>query len=119
VDVEVGDALADDVVEGDERPRLPHRLGDRPRQQSGVGKQRPYQLVREVGERLDVLPRDQQAVPGEERPIVEERERDLVLEDHVPGLGSRGDRAERAVGQATRARAPGATENFISVYSPM
>ena len=42
--------------------------------------------------------RDQQAVARKKRTVIQERERDLVLEDDVPVLAARGNRAEAALG---------------------
>ena len=45
-----------------------------------------------------MAPGDQQAVARKQWTVIQERERDLVLEYDVPVLAARGNRAEAAVG---------------------
>ena len=71
VDVQVGYALADSVVHGDEAAvRFEPRL-DCTRDQLRIGEKRAHEGLGYVEQRLVVLPRDQQAVTGEERAAVE------------------------------------------------
>ena len=70
-----------------------------------------------------VLARDQQRVAVEERAVVEEGDRELVLEDDL-GLelagGDRGRRGSRpAASQATTVSAPGSIAMSSSPWSPM
>src|SRR4051794_2108473 len=94
VNMQMGDALADDVVQCDEGSLGFHRRADRAREELGIGEQRLDQLIRQVPDRLVVLAGDEQRVTREERPVVEEGEARLVLEDHVRLLIARDDRAE-------------------------
>ena len=69
-----------------------------------------------------VLAGDQQRVAVEERPDVEEGERDVVLEDDLGRRLAGDDRAEEAVGiavQATIVSAPGSIASSSSAWSPM
>ncbi len=91
------DALTDDVVERDEGPRLPHRLGHRDREQLRVREERTDQFVRQVRERLVMLSRHEQRVSGEQGTVVEEGDRALVLEDHVRRLVTGDDLTEAAI----------------------
>ena len=97
MDVQVRHALADDVVEGDERSGLPHRLRHGDREEPGAPEERPDQVVGQVGERLVVVTGDEQQVAWEQRPVVEEGERALILEDDVGGLVAGDDLTEAAI----------------------
>ena len=73
----MGDALADPVVDGDERAlglqaRL-HRAG----QELDIGEERADEAGRQVGEGRHVLPRHEQTVAAEERAVIEEADRGL------------------------------------------
>ena len=90
-------ALAHDVVERHERARFSHRLRDGNREQPGVREQRSDQLVRKVRERLVMVAWNEQRVAREERPVVEERDRPVILEDQMSRLVTGDDLAEAAV----------------------
>jgi len=68
---------------GARRSPAAHRLGDCPGQQADDAEQRADQLVWQVGQCLVVAPGDDQAMPGEERPVVEEDEGLLVRVDDM------------------------------------
>jgi len=83
VDVQVRHRLADDVVDAVEDAHrtggLPDRDAERPRSK----RERAAQLVRKVPQRLVMLLRHEEDVPGEQRPRVEEREKRVVVEHDV------------------------------------
>ena len=83
VDVEVGDALADDVVVGDERALGAQRHRHGRGQQLDALEERPD--VGELGQRHDVLGRHDQHVAGEQRRAVEEGDGDVVAVDDSAG----------------------------------
>ena len=72
VGVQVGHALAHPVVHGDERPLRRHPRFDGAGRQPSRRQEGREQVVGQVGQHLDVPPRDDQAVPGEQRAVVEE-----------------------------------------------
>ncbi len=84
VDVEVGNALADDVVERRRRcPAAPIASRTAADSMRALANSGSTSAVGQVPDRLVVLARDQQRVAREERPVVEEGERGVVLEDDV------------------------------------
>ena len=100
VHVEVGDALADDVVVGDERSLRPERSGHHRGHALHALEERPD--VDELGQRHDVVGRHHEDVAGEQRRAIEEGDGDLVA---VHDLGRRragDDGAERAVRRPRR-----------------
>jgi len=108
MDVQVGDALGDGVVDADEaavraggschgRADLPY-----PREQ------RPGQFWRQVSQRQIVQAGDDQHVAFEHRAGVEECHGVLVGgHDGLIGFFSRGDRAENAAAHAVKVTSPG------------
>ena len=100
VHVEVGDALADDVVVGDERALRAQRHGHGGSDQLHPLEERPD--VRQLGQRHDVLRRDDEHVPGEQRRPVEERHGDVVAVDDLGQLLAGDDGAEGATGAHAR-----------------
>jgi hypothetical protein len=90
------DALAHLVVDRDERSLCVHRPGHHLRKQARVGEQRADQIGGQLGKRLDVHLRHEQAVAGKEGADVEERHRVLVLENDVRGRAAGRDVAEGA-----------------------
>lgn len=81
VNVEVGNALADAVVDRHERPFGLHGPFHGLRQKPSVRKERRDQLRRQVTQGCIVSLWDQQAMAGKERAAVEEGERNLILEN--------------------------------------
>lgn len=98
--VGVGDALADDVVEGEERPVTPQRTALCRRHPSGRLPHARSRLSGELGDGWMVTAGDNQSVAVEQRPDVQEGDDISVLEHHVCG-GISGDYGvEDAVGLA-------------------
>ena len=89
MDVQVGDALADPVIDGDERARGPQPPLDRARQHLDGGEERRDRCRWQVEQRLHMRARHDQRMPGEERPMVEEGHRQCVLVHDVGGGGRR------------------------------
>jgi hypothetical protein len=99
VDVQVRDALADAVVDRDEAALGAEGVLDRAGQPPDAAEERLHQLVRQVGQRLEVSAGHQQHVPREQRTVVEERDALPVVVDHVGRELSEHDPAEDAVGR--------------------
>ena len=81
VDVQVGNALAHPVVDGDERSFGAERLLDGLREALSGGEQRCDFFRRDVGQNFSVLPGDEKAMARKQRPMVEESQQLLILED--------------------------------------
>src|SRR5439155_7845372 len=104
MDVQVRHRLGDHVVDRVEHAVGLHRVAHGDRQAlRGLG-QRAEQRARRVEQRLDVLAGDQQGVPGEQRPVVEEGEEALVLVDDVHVDLAARDAAEATAHARRRAR---------------
>ena len=94
--VQMGNALADTIIDGDERALgLKTRL-DSAREPLRIAEQRLQQIGWQVGERLIVLARNQQTVPWEERPPIEEGDGPIVFENDVRRRLPGGNLAEDA-----------------------
>src|SRR5262245_29302110 len=78
MDVQMRDALADDVVHRDECPLRAERLRDRTRDGLNTLEEWTDRFERKVRQRDDVCARNDQHVSNEERRFVEEREREVV-----------------------------------------
>ena len=65
VHMQMRNALADAIVDGDERSLGLHRLLDGAREQLHVGEERPHQLRRQIGQRFIVRLGNEQRVPDE------------------------------------------------------
>lgn len=81
VDVKMGDALADAVVDRDECAFCFHCLLDGLCQKLDLLEEPRDQIGREVGQRLVMVAWNEKTVPGEERSLVEKGDSDLVLEN--------------------------------------
>ena len=82
MDMNVRDALADAIVNRHESAfggqTFFHGFG----QQAGASEKPRGSFGGQVGEAGVMPARDQQAMPGEERPVVQERQQSVVLEDN-------------------------------------
>ena len=96
VDVEMGDALADPVIHGDETPLRGHSLFCCPGQKTDIGEKRGDQFVREFRQGCHVHPGHEEHVPWKERPVVEERQRDVIGVNYLCLAVSVDDLAEPA-----------------------
>jgi hypothetical protein len=106
--VEMGDALADAVVYGDQGAFGAERFLDGAAERLGALEERRDVGGREVGERFDVAARDEQDVAGEKGPVIEEGEGSVVLVDDGRGNGAGRDLAEGAGGRHVSMMAPDA-----------
>lgn len=79
VNVQMRNALAYAIVDGYERAFGFHPEFDGARQKLRILKERTGQLWRQVCQRLEVLSRNQQAVAREQRPVIEEGQREMVF----------------------------------------
>ncbi len=68
----------------------------RPRRAGTRSDQRTDLFRGKVEEGLDMVPGDDEHMPGEHRPLIEERDHDIVVEHDMARLRSRDDGAERA-----------------------
>jgi len=98
VDVEMGDALTDAVVDGDKCSLCPKSLFESTRQQLCVPKQWRKESCWQVIERGEVLFRNEQAMSWKNRTIVQKRQRDLVLKHCGAGHFTANDTAEPTIG---------------------
>jgi hypothetical protein len=96
--VQVRDALADDVVHGDERSLRAKGIGNGGADRPDGAEERHDQLVGQVRKSHDVLAGDDQDMTLEKRPRVEERDNLLAGQDDVRWNRPCGYGAERAVG---------------------
>ena len=96
VDVEVRDALADDVVDGDEGAVCLHCCLHFAGEHLSVGEKRADQGGGEIGQSGVMRFRNQQDVAGEKRADVEEGDGDFVFENNFGFHFARNDFAEKA-----------------------
>src|SRR5580658_7150174 len=96
VHMQMRNALADTIVDGDERSFGRHSVLDGASEQLDVGKERSEQLFWQVGQRLKVRLGNQYGVADEERLIIQERDRQIIFKHDV--IGVRRDLAESATG---------------------
>jgi hypothetical protein len=96
VDMEMGDALADDVVDGDEGAVCFHCCLHFSSEHLSVGEKRADQGCGEIRQSGVVSSRNQQDVAGEKRANVEEGDRDFVFENDLGFQFARSDFAEKA-----------------------
>jgi hypothetical protein len=96
VNVKMRNALADAIVNADKRSLCFNRPLNRARQQLSVCEKWTYQGGRQVRERFKVIPGNQQTMTGENRAMIEKRDRRLVREHDGRGNVARNDSAENA-----------------------
>src|SRR5579863_380433 len=96
MNVKVRHALAHDTVHRDEGAVGLHRELHGLRQHLGIQKQRSDQVCRKIVQRGVMFLRDEQAVAGEERPVIEEGQGNRVFEDNFRGQLTCDDPAEQA-----------------------
>jgi len=96
VDVKMRDALADDVVHGDEGAFCFHYLLHFAREHLSVGEKRADQFGGEIGQSGIVRFRNEQDVAGEKRANVEKGQGDFVFENNFCFEFARSDFAEQA-----------------------
>ena len=94
--MDAGDALADAVVDGDERPIGGFALFNGPFQQLHILEQWPDEGRGEVGQRLVMLLWHEQAVAGEKRPLVQKSQGEAVFKDQRGLFLTAEDATERA-----------------------
>jgi hypothetical protein len=82
MDVEMGHALADMVVDGNKGPFGRHADFHGMRNELDVREQGADQIGRKIDQGLVMLLWDQQTVPGEERPVVQKSQGQVVLKDN-------------------------------------
>jgi hypothetical protein len=79
MNMQVGDALADAIINGYKRAMGFQALFDRLRQKLRILEERFQQLFREIGQRLVMFPRNQQTVAGKDWAIVQKGDRKIVF----------------------------------------
>ena len=79
--VQVGDRLADDIVDRNERPLSSKRVEKRASDVLRGRQQRLHQALRQLEQRVDVLQRSDEHVSLEDRPVVKECDHFLGAED--------------------------------------
>ena len=97
VHVEVGNTLAHTIIDGHEGAFRLHPLRDGPGEQPDAFEKWTDEEVWQIEERFDVALYDEERVPGKERAMIEESERNVVLKNLMAGHAAANDIAERAV----------------------
>ncbi len=80
--MQMRNALADPIVDGNERPLRPHSILHSPADQLHVAEEAVHAPRRQLGKGFTVIPRHDEDMPVKERPPVQEGSRNFVLEDH-------------------------------------
>jgi len=94
--VQVGDTLADSIIDRDKRAFGLHAMLDRASQHLGITEKWRDERRGKIFERLIMLPGNQQRVAGKKRAMVQKRERDVVFKNDVARHIMRDDLAELA-----------------------
>jgi len=97
VNMQVRHALADAIVDGDERPRGVQTLLHGGAEQLRAPKQRRNEFRGKIRQRFNVPPRDQQAVAWKERAVIEKGQRLLIFKHDIRLRRSGSDLAEQAI----------------------
>lgn len=94
--MQVRHTLADPIVNCDQRPFSFHGCLHGPRQQLCRAEKWRDQIRRQIAERLVMLSWNQQGMPREKRPVIEERQRHRILIDDASGMSLRNNGAKEA-----------------------
>lgn len=97
VNVQVRDALADSVVDGDKGALCLQAAFDRTLDPLGVLEEGSNQCCRQIRQGLHMDFRDEQAMAGKERARIEKRQRGVVLKDDGAGPFTPDDLTKTAV----------------------
>jgi hypothetical protein len=97
VHMKMGNTLAYDIIDGHEGAFRLHPLHDGLGEEPDIGKDRAYKGVWQIKERLDVALYDEQRVAREERAMIEEGERNIILKNLKARHAATNDVTERAV----------------------
>src|ERR1700730_4244903 len=97
VHMKMGNTLAYDIIDGHEGTFRLHPLHDGPGEEPDIREDRAHEGVRQIKERLGVALYDEERVAREERAMIEEGERNIVLKDFEAGHAATNDVTERAV----------------------
>ncbi len=81
VHVKMRNTLADAIVDGHEGAFRLHALEDGLGEQPDVGEEGADKRVGQIEKRFDVALGDEERVSGKKRPMIEERERNIVLKN--------------------------------------
>ena len=98
VDMQMGDALADFVVDRDERSLGTQALFHGSSEEAGLGKKRLQDVGGEVCKGLVMRSGDEQAMSGEEGPVVEKGKAQFRLPDYGGSAGTGHDFTEQTRG---------------------
>ena len=96
VNMEVRHALADHVIDCQERAFGSGRSGQGPRQALRQGEERPHFGDRQIGKGRDMRPGHEQNVAGQEGEAIEECDPRCIVEDDLGGRIAADDGAENA-----------------------
>ena len=96
VHVKMRNALADAIVKGHESTLGVHATLDSNGQYLNVGEEGRDQRGGQIGQSFEMIFRDEQTMPGEQRAVIEKRQGVLILEDFGSGSGTLNDFAEQA-----------------------
>lgn len=97
VHMKMGNALAYHIIDGYEGASRLHSLHDSLGEEPDIAKDRAHDGVRQIKERLDVALDDEKRVAREERAMIQEGERNIVLENLEAGHAPAKDVTKRAV----------------------
>ena len=97
VHVKMRNTLAHTIIDGDEGTLRLHPLHDGLGEKPDIAEDCANELVGKIEERFDVALYDKQSVAGEERAMIEEGQRNIVLKNFEAGNGAANDLTKRAV----------------------
>ena len=89
--------LAHPIIDGHECTLRLHPLHDGSGEKPDIAEDCAHELAGKIEERFDVALYDKQSVAGEERAMIEECQRNIVLKNFEAGYGAAKDLAKRAV----------------------
>lgn len=86
--MQMGNTLADPVIYRDEGAFRAQSRFEGPAKNLHISQKIAIPRSREFGQRFDMISGNEQHVAGEERAVIEERQRGVVLEDHGRGYAA-------------------------------
>lgn len=97
VHVKMRNTLAHAIIDGHECTLRLHPLHDRLGEKPGIAEDCGKERIGKIEERFNVALYDKESVAGEERPVIEEGQRNIVLKNFEARYGAANDPTKRAV----------------------